>query len=122
MDILNPKHLNIINLNIGNNQFGLDGLKKLKEFMKGNNSITNLNLENVLINNNEGSKILYEILSENKILKNLNLSGCSIGSGLIIFSEVFKNNKSELEMIDLSYNEIGCKEIEIFCSNISMNN
>ncbi len=121
-DSLKPQLTSLDNLSLGFNQFGIDGIKKINEFMKLNQTITQLNLEKNFIGPHEGSKLILDFLISSKTLKNLNVSGCSIGSGLVYISEAFIDNKTHLENINLSCNNLESTEIEVLCKALTTNN
>jgi len=122
LNILKPENNILCNFGIGFNNFGIEGIKKLNDFMKINSSIIQLNLEGNYIGPREGSKYLLDMLINNKTLKILNVSSCSIGSGLIYISEAIKDNKSHLENLNLSNNQIECTDIETFSKALITNN
>jgi len=121
IEILDPENSNIRTLNLSYNNFGSDGIKILGNFLAKNKSIILLNLEGNFIGPEEGSKIILEILLINKTIKELNISSCSIGTGLCLISEAFKDNKSIIENFNLGNNDIGDKEIEVFCGSLVSN-
>ena len=100
------KDSRLVELSLSNNKLNETSLTYLQEALNGSEQLMCLNLSYNNFSKGDCGKIICEIISEDKKLKNLNLTTCHLGLKTKDIFEALENNTS-IANIDLSVNDIG---------------
>ena len=97
-------------------------MKNILDNLENNNAISSLNLSYNNFNKVATSNLIIKYIKSNIKIKNLNLAGCHIGSGMKKFLSILKDNKI-ICCLDISSNDFGGNKeiIEILCTYLSEN-
>ena len=113
---LNKSIITVKMLNISSNNISDDGIARISDCLKNNNSLLGLKMSHNRISV-EGAMKIEEALKNNKTLKKLDISYCGIpDGGAIAISESYKSNKTLQELI-ISWNndQVTVNTAGLFC-------
>ena len=124
-ELLNPESP-LLSLDLSNNNIGEKTLDSMYDYLKQNKNLKRIILNDNLFNE-ECCKVIKDILKDSNInIKNLSLKNCHIENNINLIFEGLTENKM-IETIDLSNNKIGVKKkrfnyiINCFKQNTQLN-